>query len=103
MSNAPESNEHGRPATFPGGAPPAAAPAAAPSHAERARTLLEGVTSGTLCTLARDPAGYPYGSLITFALDEHRPVLLISALAEHTRNLRDDPRSSLLVSESRSG
>jgi heme iron utilization protein len=110
MSNAPESNEHGRLAiladsTSPGGAAPAAAqpPVAAPSHAERARTLLEGVTSGTLCTLAREPAGYPYGSLVTFALDEHRPVFLISELAEHTRNLKDDARSSLLVSESRPG
>jgi len=110
MSNAPDSNEHGRPtalaeATSPAGASPAAAqpPVAAPSHAERARTLLEGVTSGTLCTLAREPAGYPYGSLITFALVEHRPVFLISELAEHTRNLKHDARSSLLVSESRPG
>lgn len=77
--------------------------AASPSHAERARTLVESGSSGTLCTLARAPAGYPYGSLVSFALDEHRPVFSLSALAEHTRNLQGDPRASLLVGERRPG
>lgn len=98
MSNSPERDQHGRPAP----AQPAVK-VPAPSHAERARTLVQGVTTGTLCTLSREPAGYPYGSLIMFSLDEHRPVFLISDLAEHTRNLKDDARSSLLVSETRPG
>jgi putative heme iron utilization protein len=76
---------------------------AAPSHAERARTLLDSLTTGTLCTLARQPEGYPYGSLITFALDAGDPIFLISELAEHTKNLRQDARASLLVAESRPG
>lgn len=75
----------------------------APSHAERARTLLEGAASGALCTLAREPAGYPYGSLVLYALDRGSPVFLISRLAEHTQNLLADPRASLLVAESRPG
>ena len=33
---------------------------AAPSHAERARSLVEAATTGTLATLTDD--GYPYGS-----------------------------------------
>lgn len=70
-----------------------------PSHAERAKTLAASRTSGTLSTLAVDPAGHPYGSLVTTALFEHSPVFLISALAEHTRNLRADPRASLLLVE----
>ena len=74
-----------------------------PSHAERTRTLLASVATGTLCTLTREPAGYPYGSLTTFALTEAEPVFLISELAEHTRNLRADDRASLLVAESRPG
>ncbi len=73
---------------------------ATPSHAERARTLVASIRTGTLCTVAEEPAGYPYGSFVTFALDDGHPVFLISALAEHTRNLRHDPRSSLLVAES---
>jgi putative heme iron utilization protein len=72
----------------------------APSHAERARTLVAGQGTATLCTLALDPAGYPYGSLVTFALHDGHPVFLISRIAEHTRNVAGDPRASLLVHES---
>lgn len=72
------------------------------SHAERARTLVASVSTGTLCTLAREPAGHPYGSLVTFGLDADRPVFLISTLAEHTKNLQADGRASLLVAESHS-
>jgi heme oxygenase (biliverdin-IX-beta and delta-forming) len=74
-----------------------------PSHAEQARTLASRVSTGTLCTLAVEPAGFPYGSFVTFGLDGGSPVLLISELAEHTRNLRADERASLLVVESGSG
>jgi putative heme iron utilization protein len=103
---------HGRPeaATEPssvsnssGGGPLPPASVAAPSHAERARTLLSATSTGTLCTLAREPAGYPYGSLITFGLSDGEPIFLISDLAEHTRNLREDGRASLLVAENRAG
>jgi putative heme iron utilization protein len=71
-----------------------------PSHAERARTLAGLARTATLCTLARDPEGYPYGSFVTFALHQGYPVFLISTMAEHTRNLSADPRASLLIAES---
>src|SRR5437763_15605586 len=71
-----------------------------PTHAERARTLVAQISTGTLCTLAVEPAGYPYGSFVTVAFDGGNPVFLISALAEHTRNLERDARASLLVAES---
>ena len=70
-----------------------------PTHAERARTLVARISTGTLCTLALEPEGYPYGSLVTVAFDNGNPVFLISGLAEHTRNLERDPCSSLLVAE----
>jgi putative heme iron utilization protein len=70
-----------------------------PTHAERARTLVSQMTTGTLCTLAQDPEGYPYGSFVTVAFDAGDPVLLMSRLAEHTKNLIKDPRASLLVAE----
>jgi putative heme iron utilization protein len=70
-----------------------------PTHAERARTLAAQISAGTLCTLALEPEGYPYGSFVTVALDDGDPVFLISGLAEHTKNLKRDPRASLLVSE----
>lgn len=72
----------------------------APSHAERARTLVAGQRTGSLATVALEPAGYPYASLVTFALDAGAPTFLISRIAEHTRNLAADGRASLLVHES---
>src|SRR5689334_16377745 len=89
---------HGRPS----GPPLAFTPdgVAAPSHAERARTLVAGQTTGTLSTIALEPAGFPYGSFITFALHASEPIFLISRIAEHTRNLQADPRASLLAHES---
>src|ERR1700692_3959480 len=71
-----------------------------PTHAERARTLVARISTGTLCTLALEPEGYPYGSFVTVAFDAGDPVFLISGLAEHTKNLERDPRASLLVAES---
>lgn len=70
----------------------------APSHAERARTLAQRARWGTLSTIARDPAGFPYGSLLATAVDaEGRPLLLISRLAEHTKNLEARPEASILL------
>jgi len=70
-----------------------------PTHAERARTLVAQISTGTLCTLAHEPEGYPYGSFVTVAFDDGHPIFLISGLAEHTKNLERDPRASLLVAE----
>jgi putative heme iron utilization protein len=78
--------------------------ASTPSPAERARTLVAGQVDGTLSTLALDPAGYPFGSIVTFALDERgAPLVLMSTMAEHTRNLDVDDRCSLLVTEGGDG
>lgn len=77
-----------------------AVPAPEPSHAERARTLVAGTSRGTLCTLAGDPAGYPFGSVATYALDDDgSPLFFVSLMAEHTQNAERDPRASLLVAE----
>lgn len=41
--------------------------------------------------------GWPYGSLVTVACDHRaRPILLLSDLAEHTKNLKSEARVSLL-------
>ena len=93
--------------------PPASSPAAsagdtsapvpsgrAPTHAERSRTLVSSSRAATLCTIAREPAGFPYGSLVTVALDDAgRPLMLLSELAEHTQNLAHCADASLLLAE----
>jgi putative heme iron utilization protein len=82
------------------GGPPTYVQAGArqPSHAERVRTLVAGRSDGTLSTIALDPAGYPFGSIVTFAVDDRgAPLILMSTMAEHARNLAEDPRASLLV------
>jgi heme iron utilization protein len=72
--------------------------AGTPTQAERARTLVANEVDGTLSTIAIEPAGFPFGSIVTYALDdEGAPLVLMSTLAEHTRNLAADPRASLLV------
>lgn len=83
-----------------GGEPPLYDPdVPTPTHGERTRTLIAGLRTGTLCTIARQPAGYPYGSFTTFAMDGADPVFFISSMAEHTKNLAVDARCSLLVAE----
>ncbi len=74
-----------------------------PTHGERARTLVAAIKTGTLCTVAKEPAGYPYGSFVTFAMEGGAPIFFISEMAEHTKNLRLDGRASLLVAEGGEG
>ncbi|MGQ9685454.1 MAG: HugZ family pyridoxamine 5'-phosphate oxidase [Thiobacillaceae bacterium] len=65
---------------------------------EEARRLARSQTSAVLSTLSQRLTGYPFGSVAPYVLDHAgRPVLLISDLAEHTRNLQADPRCSLIV------
>ncbi len=71
-----------------------------PSYAERVRTLLSRAGMGTLSTLSRQRVGFPFGSLMPYALDEHgRPIFLISSMAMHTQNLKADARASLFVTQ----
>jgi heme iron utilization protein len=71
-----------------------------PSYAERARTLLHLGRVGSLSTLSRKRPGFPFGSLMPYALDgQGRPLFLISTMAMHTQNLQQDARASLLVTQ----
>jgi putative heme iron utilization protein len=55
---------------------------------------------GSLSTLSRKRPGFPFGSLMPFALDgAGRPIFLISTMAMHTQNLQQDGRASLLVTQ----
>src|ERR1039457_2758691 len=71
-----------------------------PSFAERARTLMHLGGIGSLSTLSRKQPGFPFGSLMPYALDaQGRPIFLVSTMAMHTQNLQADPRASLFVTE----
>jgi heme iron utilization protein len=60
------------------------------------RQLLRSVDRAALGTA--DGAGAPYVSLVMLAVDHHAaPLLLLSDLADHTKNFTRDPRVSLLV------
>lgn len=73
-------------------------PQAAAPPATLARGLMRQLDRAVLSTgLAGAETPWPYGSLVLTALDhDGSPVLLISTLAEHTRNLDADDRVSLL-------
>jgi heme iron utilization protein len=71
-----------------------------PSLAERARTLALLGRIGNLSTHSRKFPGFPFGSMMPYAVDERgRPVFFISSMAMHTQNLREDPRASLLITQ----
>jgi putative heme iron utilization protein len=63
---------------------------------EAARILMRRALKVALATLDTS-TGHPYASLVTIATDvDGTPLLLISSLALHTRNLAADARASLL-------
>jgi len=64
---------------------------------ERARGLLRGVSYGALATVDRTD-GAPMATLVAVATDrDGSPLLLLSDLAEHAKNLAVDTRASLLI------
>jgi putative heme iron utilization protein len=62
------------------------------------RRLMAAARQAALATaLARDDSGRPYASLVLVApAPEGGPLLLLSDLAEHSRNLKRDARAALL-------
>jgi heme oxygenase (biliverdin-IX-beta and delta-forming) len=68
-----------------------------------AKKLLREGRSGALATLMPG-SGDPYCSLVNFATEaDGSPLLLISKLAVHTKNILADPRISLMVDERKPG
>lgn len=70
-------------------------------HIKEARTFIQSEHDGMLCTLSRRLAGFPFGSIAPFALSAAgEPLILISEIAEHTKNVRADARASFLIQAS---
>jgi putative heme iron utilization protein len=65
-----------------------------------ARNLILEESFGVLSTISVDVAGYPFGSVTPYCLDRMcRPVVYISPIAQHTKNIVADSRVSLTVIE----
>lgn len=80
------------------------APGLEPTHAERARTLIHLGRVGSLSTMSRKRPGWPFGSVMPYAIDgAGRPLFLISSMAMHTQNLGENARASLLVTQQEGG
>jgi putative heme iron utilization protein len=70
---------------------------AAPPPELEIRRLIRGADRGYLATLLAGQ-GVPYASLVLVAADhDASPLLFMSGLAEHTKNLLADDRASLLI------
>jgi putative heme iron utilization protein len=89
--------DHGDPGDAPSMPPPLlpADASARPSAAEEARTIAASTNTGTLATLTT--TGDPWASFVTYGILDGAPVLCVSNLAEHGRNLAGDPRASIAV------
>ena len=67
---------------------------------KHARELLLKEYRGVLSTHSKAMPGFPFGSVVPYCLDaEGRPLILISRIAQHTHNLGQDSKCSLLVGE----
>lgn len=67
-------------------------------QAHAARQLFAGTWHGVLSTHSREHAGYPFGSVVPFVLDQAGlPLLLLSPLSQHTKNIDADPRCALTL------
>ncbi|MUM15985.1 DUF2470 domain-containing protein [Mycobacterium sp. CBMA271] len=91
------SRDHGDPGDAPTIAPALTAVAnpVRPSAAEEARTVAASTNTATLATLSAD--GDPWASLVTYGLLGGSPVLCVSRMAEHGRNLIRDARASVSI------
>ncbi|GAY13908.1 HugZ family protein [Mycobacterium sp. shizuoka-1] len=89
--------DHGDPGDAPSVPPPLTdvADSTRPSAAEEARSIAASTNTATLATLTT--AGDPWASFVTYGLLGGAPVLCVSNMAEHGRNLLADPRASLAV------
>ncbi|KAG2646344.1 uncharacterized protein LOC120692473 isoform X1 [Panicum virgatum] len=101
------SSQMAAPADAPGGSADAfevirahQAKAARLSPVEEIRTIMDRSVRGVLATHSQEHAGYPSGSMVDFACDQDgSPILAVSSLAVHSKNLSGNPKCSLLIAK----
>lgn len=63
-----------------------------------ARGLYNAKDFGVLSTISAKLEGFPFGSVVPYCLDgEGMPVVLISTIAQHTKNILQDDRCSITI------
>ena len=68
------------------------------NSSREARQMLRAHGYGALSTLSRKFDGHPFGSITPYLVNHDGSLLiLISTLAEHTKNIQHDPRVSLIT------
>jgi putative heme iron utilization protein len=69
-----------------------------------ARRLFLQESFGVLSTISLDVPGYPFGSITPYCADRQcRPIVYISHIAQHTRNILADSRVSLTLFDTNGG
>lgn len=72
------------------------------NNAIEARKMLRAHRYGALSTLSKKFDGFPFGSITPYLVDHDGSlIILISGLAEHTKNILHDPRVSLITHDQR--
>ncbi len=67
----------------------------------KARTLFNTRCDGVLSTHSIDLPGYPFGSITPYCFNRHgQAVILISTIAQHTKNIKANNKVSLIAFES---
>lgn len=65
-----------------------------------ARALFQSQSNAVLCSLHAGLDGWPFGSIVPYAvLANGDPVVFLSDIAEHTKNLQQDARASLFLAD----
>lgn len=65
---------------------------------DNAKALIKSKQDGVLSTLSVKLDGFPFGSVVPYCLDDAgSPVILISTIAEHTKNIKADNRCSITI------
>jgi putative heme iron utilization protein len=75
-----------------------------PSVVDKARTITQVCTSGTLCTtsIANGVQGFPFGSYVDYVADEQGcPILLLNEKSPHTQNILRNSKVSLFCQQPR--
>lgn len=64
------------------------------------KSVYQLVKDGKVASLSSDYKGTPFGSLMPYAVDDDgRPIIYISTLAVHTKNLNKNPKASVMITK----